>query len=866
MTPTPGTVVLELRAPVTGVCVPLEEVPDPAFAQRLVGDGVSIDPLGDRVVAPCDAEVISVHRAGHAVTLRAQGLELVIHVGVDTVQLGGTGFTPLVQAGVHVRAGTPLLAFDADLVACRARSLLTQVLVTSMEQVARIEPARGRVIAGRDVVLRVHHAASPSAATGVAEATMPVEQSAPVAVQAATGLHARPAAMLVAAARRYHADVRLCKGTQRANARSLVSIMALEVAHGDAIVVEAQGHDARDAVAELARLLAQDLDALAAGGVVGTAPVVHTPSPAAPPPASRRHAVPVAHEPLVAGTVLRGVGASAGVAIGTVVQLRTDEPTFAERATDAADERRALDAAVAAAHLQLETLRARLAADADADKAAIFAAHQELLEDPDVLDVADALIGDGASAPFAWKSAYTAQAERLAALSSSVLAGRAVDLRDVGRRVLHILVGRVDAAVQLPMGAIVVAEDLTPSDTASFDRTRVVGLCTTMGSTTSHVAILARGLGIPAVLGADARVLSIADGARVLLDGDAGLVQLAPNADTEAAIVARRDALTRRRAADLAAAHAPAETRDGHRIEVAANVGATREATDVVAHGGEGVGLLRSEFLFIERRTPPDEEEQRNAYAAVAGVLGPERLLVIRTLDVGGDKPLAFLPMEAEANPFLGERGVRVSLARPQLFRTQLRAILRASVHGRVAVMFPMISTLDEWRSARAMLEEERAALGVPPVQVGIMVETAAAAMLADRFAREADFLSIGTNDLTQYTLAMDRTNPRLAPQVDALAPSVLRLIARTVEGARAHGRWTGVCGALAGDASAIPVLVGLGVDELSVDIPLVPATKARVRALTLTDARETARLALDCDDGAAVRALVAARHPEEPA
>ncbi len=314
----------------------------------------------------------------------------------------------------------------------------------------------------------------------------------------------------------------------------------------------------------------------------------------------------------------------------------------------------------------------------------------------------------------------------------------------------------------------------------------------------------------------------------------------------------------------LAAAHDAAATRDGHRIEVAANLGAVAEASAVVAAGGDGIGLLRSEFLFMERRDAPDEEEQYGAYAAVAAALGAERPVIVRTLDIGGDKPLAFLPMAAEANPFLGERGVRVSLARPALFRVQLRAILRAASAGRVAVMFPMISTLDEWRSARALLEEERLALGAPRIPVGIMVETAAAAMLADRFAEEADFLSIGTNDLTQYTLAMDRTNPRLAPQVDALSPAVLRLVERTVAGGHAHGRWVGVCGALAGDPAAVPVLVGLGVDELSVDIPLVPMVKARVRGLVRAECEETARRALALDDGAAIRALVAARHAGE--
>jgi phosphoenolpyruvate-protein kinase (PTS system EI component) len=273
------------------------------------------------------------------------------------------------------------------------------------------------------------------------------------------------------------------------------------------------------------------------------------------------------------------------------------------------------------------------------------------------------------------------------------------------------------------------------------------------------------------------------------------------------------------------------------------------------------VGLLRSEFVFMDRREAPDEDEQARLYEQAARALGPDRILVIRTLDVGGDKPLPYLPMAQEANPFLGERGVRMTLARPELFRAQVRAVLRASAAGKVAIMFPMIATVAEWRACRAIVEREREALGVPPIQIGIMVETAAAAVMADVFAREADFLSLGTNDLTQYTLAMDRTNPRLAPQVDALHPSVLRLIDMTVRGAHAHGRWVGVCGALAGDAAAVPVLLGLGVDELSADVPLVPAVKARVRALSMAACRETARLALQAEDAAAVRRTVGERH-----
>jgi multiphosphoryl transfer protein len=561
------------------------------------------------------------------------------------------------------------------------------------------------------------------------------------------------------------------------------------------------------------------------------------------------------------GHLLRGVSASSGIAIGQVYQLRHDDAVLQERASDPNHERRALEAAIASAHLQLEALQARLATEADTDRAAIFAAHQELLEDPEVLDSAAADIRDGATAAYAWRQAYTAQAERLLALRNQLLAGRAADLRDVGRRVLHLLVGREERPHDIPADSIVVAEDLAPSDVASLDRTRVRGFCTTMGSATSHVAIIARGLGIPAVAGIDPRMLDLRTGTRVVLDGDAGTVHPNPTPAEEAQVTKRQASVEKRRAAELAVASEAATTKDGHRVEVVANIGDVDEARRVPEVGGEGVGLLRTEFLFMDRREAPSEDEQTKVYESIARALGPNRILVIRTLDVGGDKPLPYLSVGTEANPFLGERGIRLTLNRPEIFRPQVRAILRASRAGKVAVMFPMVSTLAEWHAAREFVERERSALGVPPLQIGIMVETSSAALLAERFAREADFFSLGTNDLTQYTLAMDRTNPRLAPQVDALHPAVLRLIERTVDGAHKHKRWVGVCGALAGDPAAVPVLIGLGVDELSVDVPIIPAVKARVRTLSLKECQATAQKALDAADAAEVRTIVSERH-----
>lgn len=833
---------LTLVAPVSGVIVPLENVPDPVFAERLVGDGVSIDPTSQELLAPCDAKVIQVHRAMHALTLDADGTEIVMHIGLDTVELKGEGFTAHVSAGDNVRLGDKLITFDADVVATRARSLLTEILVANADNVASIEARTGTVRAGADVLMEVR---LKTTAEFRAAAQNDFVHSRHVVVGNETGLHARPAALVAATARRFAADVRLVKDGREANARSVVSIMALEIGGGDSITVTARGENAAEAVAEIENTLKSGL------GVDQEHPSLAD---------TFTDSVLTVD---ASGKWMRGVGASPGVAIGQVFQLRHQDAIIEERAADPNLERRELDAAIASAHLQLETLRTRMAAEADLDRAAIFSAHQELLEDPELLDEAARQIRNGASAAYAWRASYTAQANRLFGLKSPLLAGRAADMKDVGRRVLHLLIGDDDSAPLIPPDSIVIAEDLAPSEAASLNPANVRGFCTTMGSATSHVAILARGLGIPAVAGISPAALDIAAGTRVILDGDSGMLRLDPPAKAEEEVKRRQAAMAARKAQENAVAAQPATTRDGHRVEVVANVGDEAEGEKVVEAGGEGVGLLRSEFLFMDRRTAPDEDEQTRVYSAIAKALGPDRICIIRTLDVGGDKPLSYMPIAAEANPFLGERGIRLMYDHPEILRAQIRAILRAAPEGKIAIMFPMITTLQEWRDAMLMVKEEQRSLQAPDIQIGIMVETASAALLAERFAEECDFFSIGTNDLTQYTLAMDRTNPRLAKQLDALHPAVLKLVDLTVKGADKHGKWVGLCGALAGDPVAVPVLVGLGIHELSVSVPAVASTKARVRSLSLAECRQTAAEALRAADGDEVRAIVARRHGE---
>ena len=440
--------------------------------------------------------------------------------------------------------------------------------------------------------------------------------------------------------------------------------------------------------------------------------------------------------------MLLGVAASPGLGVGRVLQVRHEDIEVKENSTDRHRERRRLNDAIDRSLVQLEALEDRLRQDADADKAAIFAAHREILRDPDLLDLATSGIDKGKSAAFAWRRAYTTYADRLAGLKNELLAGRATDVRDVGQRVLQEITGQRREKADIPAGSILVAEDLTPSDTASLDPTKVVGFCTKAGGASSHVAILARALDIPAVAGIEPRALDIADGTRVILDGAKGTLRMNVTEDEVDRIRRRQERLAERRAVELAHADEPADTTDGHHVEVVANIGGLDDARAAMTKGAEGVGLLRSEFVFLGRTKAPSEDEQAEIYTDIAEALGPGQPLVIRTLDVGGDKPLPYLPIAPEENPFLGERGIRVGLDRPEMLRTQVRAILRAGDAGaKINVMFPMIATIEDFRLAKAIFEEERAALGVAPVPVGIMVEVPSVAVMAAAVRRRGGLL-----------------------------------------------------------------------------------------------------------------------------
>jgi len=673
-----------------------------------------------------------------------------------------------------------------------------------------------------------------------------------------TGLHARPAARFVRTAMHFEAEItveNVTQGRPRANAKSMMEVANTGTARqGERIRVTAWGEDAEEAVEALKALVESGFGEMEEGAEQRA-------QEEAPEPAETRGPEADVEVP----GKLQGIAASEGFVVAPALIYQPPELDV-ERGTvsDIEAETARLHEALTKAREQLTDLQNEVA-EHDEDVAEIFEFQRMMLEDPTLVQAIEETIEDaGWNAGAAVEQAIEEWVARFETGEDTLMRLRAADVRDAGERVLRILLGVEE---ERPLSAlservIVVAEDLNPSDTAQMDRDKVVGLCTAAGGATSHVAILARMWNLPAVVGLGDRVLHIPERTPIALDGEGGVVEIDPGPEVIEAYKERRQRRAERLEVAMSEREAAATTKDGHRVEVVANVGDVASAQEALEFGAEGVGLLRTEFLYLERATMPDEEEQYEAYRAIADMMG-QRPLIIRTLDVGGDKPLPYIDLEPEMNPFLGVRAIRLTLQRPDLFQPQLRAILRAAEGRNVKVMFPLIATYQEVVRAKEALERAHQALteeGIPhaeSIDVGIMVETPAAALEADAIAPLVDFFSIGSNDLTQYTLACDRGNEQLGYLFQALDPAVLRLIGRVIDAAHTAERWAGLCGELAGRRRAIPVLLGLGLDEFSMTPRAIPEAKQIIRALTLAEAQEIAQEALSMSEVGEVKAYL---------
>lgn len=674
-----------------------------------------------------------------------------------------------------------------------------------------------------------------------AEAALPELSAAAQSVEArvgpAHGLHARPATAFALLARTFASAIQVELAGKRVDGRSMASLLQLGAEHGTVVRLLADGPDAPQALLALqAQMEAEEVEEK-------------------PGRAQRSHG----WKPARVLSGLQGICLSPGLAIGRVHHLGASAIETAAPTENPTEEKRQLHRALLDARAELAQLAEEVRSRGAADAATIFAAQTEILQDEELIARVERSIDIVPSASYAWKQETDRLAERLANSGNQITAGRASDVRDTAERVLRSLLNlklesRHDENLELQL---LFARELTPSAAAALDASRVAGFCTAEGSSTSHVAILARSLNIPAISGIEPDEQALQEGDLVILDADAGILYLDPSEADLAAAHQAQLRLADTQSLIHEARFQPAITTDGLRLEVCANIGKVADVAQALDAGGEGVGLLRTEFLFLDRSEAPGEEEQYECYRAMLEALDGLPL-VLRTLDIGGDKPVAYLEQAKEDNPFLGVRGIRLCMRHPEVFRPQLRAAYRASVHGNLKIMFPMISAPAELRAAKAIAEEVRHELGVAPVEIGTMIEVPAAVVMAEELAREADFFSIGTNDLTQYVLAMDRGNTALAREANGMHPAVLRMIERTASAATRYGKWTGVCGGLAGEPGGAALLAGLGVRELSVSIPSIPAVKDSLRSISRNEAEKLARRALACEDLAGVRALLA--------
>ena len=859
-----------LVAPLAGWSSPLEEAPDAVFAGRMLGDGLAIDPTGSTLHAPCDGELIAVPASRHAITLRTDaGAEILLHVGIDTVALDGEGFQLHVQQGQRVRAGERLITFDLDLLARRAVSVLTPVVVLDGSGFRIARRSQDREVSVGDFLMELAPIVATAQQPGAVIDGHAVSRRVTVVLE--HGIHARPAALLAGALKGLSGEVSLLARGREASARSTVALMKLGVKSGDEVEIRAVGRDAAAAVSAIESVLlsahgAPHASTGASAGVSAAHAAAQT-ARAAPGASSASlpgssgagtpepGAVTAGGRPAHQPNVLRGVIASRGLAVGRTLKLTRSEMVVPEQGVGVSHESAELDRARS---LVRDRLRQTAAAGPQATRE-IIGAHLELLDDPELVGSARVAIGSGKSAGYAWRQAIRATVDALEALQDARMAERVDDLFDLESQVLNALRGVAVAPVmeEVPPNTILITKELLPSQLVALDASRLAGICMAAGGATSHVAILAAAMGIPVLVAMGPDLLSLSDDSTVVLDAETGVLAVDPDRGRLTSAQSELERRRERRAAEQAAAQREGRTADGTRIEVFANIGSVAEAEAAVRNGAEGCGLLRTEFLFLERQSPPDESEQIAQYQKIALALAG-RPLTVRTLDIGGDKPIPYLPLPHEDNPALGLRGVRTSLWRPDLLRAQLRAVLAIRPEGQARILLPMITDAAEIRTIRNILEEERRTSGQGrAIELGVMIETPAAAVMSDRIAMEADFLSIGTNDLTQYALAMDRGHPELAARLDALHPAVLRLIARTASAAISQGRIVSVCGGLASDPTAVPILIGLGVHELSMVPSVIPQVKALIAGISLAACRELAREALELETAEAVRALV---------
>ncbi len=820
---------LTLYSPITGELLDLSKIPDEAFAQKMLGDGIAVKPQENFIYAPTAAVVKNLHKCLHAIVLEKDGFEIMIHIGIDSVSLKGQRFKTFVQEGDKVTKGQKLIEFDKDFLAQYAKANTIVMIIVSplnvkfkKEELTKVNPQTKVFEVFADQNEQTNN-------TNKNDLTVLTEE---FFVLNKTGLHARPAGEVAKLAQNFpNTDIFIMKNGKQSNAKSVVEILRLSIDYGDKIQIKSCGEKANEASAQIQNFIQTKLKDI----------VTDT-----------RTAQNISEFNLSEETKIKGVGIYDGLSIGKSYLVK-DVQFKLEEKSNLPPEEELSKFLTALNNVKSALDKERHAIYGQKEREEILLAHITILEDPFLIQETRQAISKGYSAAFAFSSAVERAVEVLKNTGNEILRSRIADFIDLESRILTDLTGTDYGLPDFKEDTILITRELLSHHLKDINE-HVTGIIMAEGSTLSHVSIMIKNLGIPTIIGAGPVVMEIPDGKDIILDSKSGIITVNPKDIKE--VKQKVQSIKINREKNLLHAFEAAKTIDGTEISITGNIGTLDQAKQSIQQGGQGIGLVRTEFLFANAKEPPTENEQYEIYQQMADSQQGNPI-IIRTLDVGADKHIPFIPQIREDNPILGRRGVRTSFANIDLFKTQLRAIMKVKPYGMAKIMIPMVTFIEEIKTVKRFVKEEQKKLGIDKVSLGMMMEVPAAAIMAKEFAKEVDFFSIGTNDLTQYTLALDRAHPTLNFLSDSLNPSVLRLVSSIVEGAKSQNIPVGVCGAVASEPAGAVLLIGLGIRSLSVVPAMIADIKALIRQLDIKKCEKIAQKALKCSNVEEVRSLV---------
>ncbi len=824
---------IKIYPPLIGAIIDISHIPDVVFADKLVGDGVAIEPFENKIYAPMDGIIKSIHKAKHAITiLHETGIEILIHIGLDTVGLNGDGFKLNISANDKVKRGDVMGELDIDLISMKAKSLISPILITDMHNYA-LNKSIEKFTTINTPIFTITKIDTSNTKAKLPHPKTPLIKSTPIIIKNKNGIHARPAAIISREAGLYDTEVLLEKDDKKVNAKSVTSIFSLSINQNDVIYIHASS---QNIINKLTAIINDSIEEIENIKPISNQLINNTEK--------------------IENNKYFGMIASNGLCIGKLVKF--DEIDFqfetdiSNSPQDRAQEHNKLTNAIDIVITQLEQ---KINSFHTKDKVSrdILSAHLAILKDPELLNKIKDIINNNKTAECAVSETIRQECEVLHKTKNLLLMERATDLKDIKRQILLAMNTKIiQTKHSYDTPSILMAHELTPSDMLNLDD-NIVGLISIKGGITSHVAILARAKQIPLLISVHPSVLNLNISSEVVLNGMDGYLDISPSIDEISAIKNTINEKMEVERINNQNAQKPAITKDNVMINCLANIMNVDDKNLLQESGADGVGLFRTEFLYMNHRGEPTLDTQCEIYTSIANTLNGKPF-IIRTLDAGGEKPISYLKVSSEINPALGIRGIRLSLEYPEVFIKQLTAILQTNKPS-IKIMLPMISTIEEYHETKELINSiiEKHSIKTK-YELGVMVEVPSVALLSEIFASDVDFFSIGTNDLTQYTLAIDREHPKLSIKADHLHPAVLRNIQLVVKGASKHNKPVSVCGMMASDKTAIPVLIGLGIRSLSMSINLIPSNKALIRTLNHKECTDIANKCLDMSTAKMVR------------